>query len=220
MSKKKNQSQHSSDSSTERSPASVGKVDFRDEATEPRADRHPIPMFLVILVAMVMFASDMHLMANRGGFDARIYAPYNSEDELSNDKPIDPVAEKRKAGRKVYENACVACHQASGGGLPGQFPPLAGSDWVQTESANRLIRIVLSGANGPITVNGMAFSNLMPPVGASLTDTNIADVLTYVRSEWGNKAPAVTLEQVKAIRAEIKDRGPWSSDELLKIPLK
>ncbi|MBI1841889.1 MAG: cytochrome c [Verrucomicrobia bacterium] len=220
MSKKKKPSQPASSALSERVGSGLDRIDFLDEHAEPRADGHPIPMFLFILILMVMYASDMHLMANRGAFDARIYAPYSNEDELANDKPVDPVAEKRKQGKKVYESACVACHQSSGSGLPGQFPPLAGSDWVQTDGANRVIRIVLSGAQGPITVSGMAFNNLMPPVGASLSDTNIADVLTYVRSEWGNKAPAVTPEQVKAVRTEIKDRGPWTPEELLKVPLK
>ncbi|MBL9173007.1 MAG: cytochrome c, partial [Verrucomicrobiales bacterium] len=89
------------------------------------------------------------------------------------------------------------------------------------DGAARKIRIVLNGLNGPITVNGVAFNGAMNSFKDSLSDSDIAAVLTYVGSAWGNKAPPVSADEVKAIRAEIASRDQaWTPDELLKIPTK
>lgn len=103
-------------------------------------------------------------------------------------------------GAAVY-NTCVACHQADGSGIPGAFPPLAESEWVNGPVEN-LIRIQLRGLMGPITVKGVAYNSVMPP-NAALSDEEIAAVLTHVRSNFGNKASAVTADQVKALRSEV-----------------
>ena len=96
---------------------------------------------------------------------------------------------------------CTACHQATGLGLPGVFPPLAGSEWVNGPAEN-LIRIQLRGLMGPITVAGNEFNSAMPPNHA-MSDDQIAEVLTYIRSEWGNTGSAVTADMVKALRSEV-----------------
>jgi nitrite reductase (NO-forming) len=117
---------------------------------------------------------------------------------------------------------CFACHQPTGLGLPGMFPPLAGSDWVKAKKADRMIRIVLHGLTGPLNINGAPFTSpapLMPPQGAALSDTQIADVLTFVRAEYGAGSSAVTPDQVKAIRESEKARvAMWTEAELLKTP--
>ena len=101
------------------------------------------------------------------------------------------------------------------------FPPLAGSDWVMAPKPDRIIRNVLHGVTGPITINGKPFTSpapLMPPQGAALNDQQIADVLSYVRASWGNNASAVSADQVKAIRDAEKARtAMWTEAELLKI---
>ena len=84
-----------------------------------------------------------------------------------------------------------------------------------------MIRLVLDGIQGPITVKGQSFNNAMPPWKDLLKDEDIAAALTYVRSNkgWGNSASAVTPDQVKAVRAKMAGRSiPWSPDELLKVP--
>ena len=124
-------------------------------------------------------------------------------------------------GKTTYMAVCFACHQPTGMGLPNMFPPLAGSDWVKAKKADRLIRIVLHGLNGPVQVNGVPFTTpapLMPPQGAALSDQQIADVLTYVRAEFGGGASEVTVDQVKAIRDAEKARvAMWTEAELRKI---
>jgi nitrite reductase (NO-forming) len=102
-------------------------------------------------------------------------------------------------GKQVYMGLCFACHQPDGKGLPGAFPPLAGSDFMQADR-ERAIRIVLKGLTGPVTVNSTTINSAMPPQEAVLTDTQIADALTYVFNAWGNQGDAFSAEQVKAIR--------------------
>ena len=135
--------------------------------------------------------------------------------------PTAPATAGTSAGQQVYMTVCFACHQPTGMGLPNMFPPLAGSDWVTAPKPDRLIRNVLHGVTGPITINGKPFTTpapMMPPQGAALSDQQIADVLTYVRSSWGNNASAVTPDQVKAIRdAENARTAMWTEAELLKI---
>ncbi|MBL9216759.1 MAG: cytochrome c, partial [Opitutaceae bacterium] len=97
------------------------------------------------------------------------------------------------------------------------YPPLVGSEWV-TGSEERLIRIVLHGLNGPITVEGKEYNNVMAPLGGVLKDDQIANVLSYVRATWGNAAPEVQPETVAKVRSETAGRTSfWTAPELLKI---
>lgn len=115
-------------------------------------------------------------------------------------------------GQSRYQT-CAACHQANGRGVPGAFPPLAGSEFV-TGAPEIPARIVLLGVQGPLTVRGQRFSGAMPPWG-SFSDADIAATLTYVRSQWGNSAPAVTAPQVAAVRAALAGRTrPWTGAEV------
>jgi len=102
-------------------------------------------------------------------------------------------------GKQVYMGLCFACHQPDGKGLPMAFPPLAGSDFLLADR-ERAVRIVLKGLTGPVTVNGQTINSAMPPQEAVLTDSQIADVLTYVYNTWGNQGDAFHTDQVKAIR--------------------
>ncbi len=105
-------------------------------------------------------------------------------------------------GEKVFKKYCLTCHQADGGGVPNLNPPLIKTEYVLGDK-ERLINIVLKGFNEKIEIEGEHFSNAMPPLNI-LKDQQIADVLTYVRSNFGNKAPAVTVAEVKAARSKLK----------------
>jgi mono/diheme cytochrome c family protein len=102
-------------------------------------------------------------------------------------------------GSKVYAQYCLSCHQAKGSGVPGLNPPLKNSPYVQGDES-RLINIVLNGRTEGVEINGETFTNPMPPFGATLKDEEIADVLTYIRNSFGNKADAIKVSQVKAER--------------------
>jgi cbb3-type cytochrome c oxidase subunit III len=99
------------------------------------------------------------------------------------------------AGQKIYNANCSACHNANGTGESGVFPPLAGNPMV-TGSPDKVIAAVKDGLTGAATVNGKTYSGTMPAWKGKLSNTDIADVITYIRSSWGNKADAVTETQV------------------------
>lgn len=102
-------------------------------------------------------------------------------------------------GKAIYTKTCVACHQANGAGIPNAFPPLAKSDYLNKDT-NRSIKAVMNGLHGPITVNGKKYNSAMP--SQNLKDDQIADVLTYVYSSWGNNKTKVTPAMVKALRGK------------------
>ncbi len=120
-------------------------------------------------------------------------------------------------GGQLFTLYCSACHGADGkGATGGAFPPLAGSEWIKGD-AKRTINIILHGMEGPIDVAGKTYNLAMPPQGAVLPDEQIAAILTFVRSSWGNAESAVTAGEVKAVRATTADRKtPWTAPELLK----
>ena len=105
-------------------------------------------------------------------------------------------------GKEVYLMNCLACHQADGSGVPNLNPTLVKTKWVLGSKAV-LVHQILKGSQGQIEIDGDTFNNAMPPL-PHLTDQQIADVLTYVRNSFGNKASVVTPAEVKAIRAKNK----------------
>ena len=113
-----------------------------------------------------------------------------------------PVQDQMARGKKVYESYCLACHMADGGGVPRMNPPLTKTVYVLGDK-KRLIGIVLNGMDEPLEIDGETYSNVMAPHNF-LKDQEIADVLTYVRNSFGNKASAITAEEVKTVRAANK----------------
>ena len=124
----------------------------------------------------------------------------------------EPESALFEKGKAVYANTCVACHLPNGVGQDGLAPPLVDSEWV-LGSPERVARIVMHGVAGPIRVNGVDFNMEMPGL-ATLTDEEIAAVVTYVRREWEHGADPVTVETVKRIRDAEGERGMWSAEEL------
>jgi mono/diheme cytochrome c family protein len=197
---------------------------FDQPVAEPKAGNAPVPMWLVALLGLLFYWGQMNLHNNGGGFRANVYSPYASikHVEAANPKPAtDPRFEQ---GRGIYMTYCASCHQNDGQGSAIQAPPLAGSDWVLAEHPNRIIRIVLNGLQGPITVSGKSytFNNVMLPWKDTLNDEQLAAVLTFIRGnkEWGNSASPVTPTQIAPIRKATAGKdGNWSPEELLKIAL-
>jgi mono/diheme cytochrome c family protein len=192
------------------------------EPPEPHAERGFMPVSLIGLLAVVAFLANMYFIyhgldieGKGGAFPKLVYFPYTSYGQLGSGSGPGPE------GKRVYNLTCSPCHQPTGMGTPGMFPPLAGSEWVLAEGHERIIRIVLNGLSGPIEVAGAQFNNVMVPWRDTLKDEEIAAVLTFVRSEWGNKADAVTPEEVAKVRKETEPRGtPWTADELKQVPEK
>jgi nitrite reductase (NO-forming) len=103
------------------------------------------------------------------------------------------LAERIEFGQQIYSRTCFACHQGEGQGIAGAFPPLANSDYLN-EDIDRAINIVLHGKTGEITVNGKKYNSVM--TSQTLTDEEIANVLTYVYNSWGNNKSEVTPSRV------------------------
>ncbi|MGM0931920.1 MAG: copper-containing nitrite reductase [Bacteroidota bacterium] len=121
------------------------------------------------------------------------------EEELAASRPSDnpDLEEKMELGKNIYGRTCVACHQASGQGIPQVFPPLAEADYLN-EDVKRAIDIVLHGKSGEITVNGETYNSVM--TAQNISDQEVANVLTYIYNNWGNNGTEVTEEMVKAQR--------------------
>lgn len=124
---------------------------------------------------------------------SHIRTPDPIEDNLTKDIDL-------TLGGKIYTTFCVACHQTNGKGASGRFPPLNKTDWVVGDKS-RLISLIINGLEGQIEVNGETYNGIMPQ-HSFLSDEEIAGVLTYIRTNFGNNASAVTTEEVKAIRTK------------------
>lgn len=112
-------------------------------------------------------------------------------------------AQNKLNGKKIFETRCLVCHQADGGGVPNMNPPLDGATNVNGKDIGRLVRIIKNGYDERVALDGMYYNNAMT-ANPDLKEDAIADVLTYIRSNWSNKAGPVTVSQVKAALAKNK----------------
>ncbi len=188
--------------------------DFKNDARErenpdPTEKNRPVPKGLLLIVAAMVAFGVSYIVINQG----------NDAPELGDNRTLATLEGKPAGaggaadGAQVYAANCVACHQATGAGLPGVFPPLAASEWVA--AADKVpVNILLHGITGKLTVKDVAYSGQMPAFKEKLNDDEIAAVLSYVRSNFGNSAGKIAADIVKAEREAGKDRkDPWNGDE-------
>jgi mono/diheme cytochrome c family protein len=124
-----------------------------------------------------------------------------------------PQGDEGIDGQALYTQ-CAACHQITGQGIPGAFPPLDGSSYVTSEKTDRLAAIMIYGLSGPIKVKGMTYNGVMTPMGAIFNDEQLAAVASYIRGAWSNKAKPVSQDVFKTARAKWGARGPMTIAEL------
>lgn len=187
------------------------------EREEPFEGREPVPLWMsasfILLIAWggwYLGRYDAHFEASRADMQPVAVAGAPAEAETTEPAEDGPSAER---GAALFSARCAACHQGNGEGMAGLAPTLAGSDWVAGDE-ERLIRVVLHGLTGPIVVSGEPFEGSMPPWGPSMSDAEIADVLTYVRSAWSNDASPIDEAQVQAVRSGSERSAPWTAEEL------
>lgn len=183
------------------------------ENADPDELARPLPWFLTMFLGAMAMWGAFYIYSTPSGEESA----YGDQRTVATLRP--PVKETGAMpaanGKQVYTAKCVACHQASGLGLPGVFPPLAGADWVLGDE-KILINILLHGVNGEMVVNGVTYKGAMPAWN-SLSDAELAGVLTYIRQEWGNKATEISAEAVAAQRAATKARTtPYNGGAELK----
>lgn len=196
-----------------------------EKASSPSIGRMAVPVWILMVGLLLGYRGCIYVDSSSAGmsFSSDIYGPYHSQQEIEQLLPKSGDEDWIRKGKNVYGTYCAACHQTGGGGSPGQFPPLANSDWVIAEGPNRIIRIALYGVAGPITVSGQPFNSQMPPFGSpTMSDDQVAQVVSYIRNskDWGHpEVGIVTAEQVTAIREAEGERPQWKAADLLGIPL-
>ena len=179
------------------------------EKIDPGEGMRPLPWIVTLLLgAMLMWGAFYLVVSPTGGEssfgDQRTLASLDPKSSSSGASQID--------GKQIYIGKCAACHQATGLGLPGVFPPLADSEWVKGDQ-DVLSKILLHGIQGQIEVKGAAYNGVMP-AWHTLSDGEIAAVITYIRSDWGNKESAVAEDVVKKQRDLTKARQePYKNAE-------
>lgn len=182
------------------------------EKLDPGEGMRPLPWVVTLLLgAMLMWGAFYIVVTPTGGLssngDQRTLSLLESNTASSGASQID--------GKQLYIGKCAACHQATGLGLAGVFPPLAASEWV-VESPVTLTHILLHGIQGKMTVKGVSYQGLMPAWN-TLSDAEIAAVASYIRSDWGNNAAPITEDDVKKQRELTKARtAPYKNEEEIK----
>jgi mono/diheme cytochrome c family protein len=196
------------------------------EKQEPRVGLEPLSIWLIAIYAIAIFCGGAYLGRFSGRFDGESLDPLVGEQPLKKASSAGAAGTQQAAeltpaerGKKIFLANCATCHQANGEGVAGQYPPLAGSEYV-IHGTRRPAMIVLKGLEGPLTVKGSHFgSAVMQPWEKTLTDQKIADVLTYIRSDWGNNASPVSAEQIAALRKELAGhQASWHESDLQAVP--
>jgi mono/diheme cytochrome c family protein len=195
------------------------------EKREPRVGLEPLSIWLIAVYGLAIFTGGAYLGRYSGNFsgdglDPMMGPPPARKGAIAGpgggtEAPLSP----HDRGKKIFAANCQTCHQANGEGVPGQYPPLEGSEFTNGGS-RRMGMIVLKGLQGPVKVKGQQFGTaVMQPWDKTLTDQKIADVMTYERSEWGNHATEVTAEQIAALRKELASHPEsYSEHDILAVP--
>ena len=182
------------------------------EHNEPEDGYEPVPVGWILLALALALWGGWYLGTTAGDFEFSAYdgSPAAASGTAVAQAPVavDPMV----LGKRTFNN-CMACHQADGKGITGQFPPLAGSQWV-LGSPQVLARILLHGMQGDVEVLGRHYNGAMPAWGR-FDDTQIAAVLTYIRASWGNSAAAIEPAVIAAERKATAGRTePWTAAQL------
>lgn len=181
------------------------------EQAEPSEKSQPVPkVFLILAAALVLWGAGY--IALSGSFGRADLGDKRTVADLSG--PAAPAPGASANGKQLFTAHCAACHQATGKGLPGVFPPLDGSEWV-TGDERTVANILLHGVTGEITVMGTAFKGAMPAF-AQLSDAELAAVASHIRAEWSNKAGAIKPELFEAERKAGTRTAPFNGGAELK----
>ena len=180
--------------------------------------REPMPVWLYLICGVVLFLAGSSFTGfeifGQGLLDQGPGGP-----TLASGPPPEAPPSAADIGKKLYNGNCANCHQSSGAGAPGSYPPLVNSEYV-LGSKDRLAAIMLSGLSGSVTVCGGSYgSQVMPGWNSNFTDEKLAAIMTYIRSSWGNTANEVKPDEVTAARAKFASHAatPYSQADLMKI---
>lgn len=182
---------------------------FREEPLPPEGGESP-QMWLWMLIFGTLLFSTLYLGLYVGDFSPD---PWLQGSDPTAESTAGPPTPEPVSGEQVYSANCASCHQGNGQGVSGAFPTLVGTQWV--ENKGQIIRILLHGLQGEVAVKGETYNGNMPAWGETLSDEEIAAVITHVRQSWKNDYGEVTSSEVAAVRSATEGRaGAWSADEL------
>jgi mono/diheme cytochrome c family protein len=180
------------------------------ETAEPSERSQPVPLIVAVITLAVVLTGVLYILWSE---------PFGRADlgdrrTLADLKPAAARPGEVADGQQLFNANCVACHQSSGKGLAGVFPPLDASEWVIGDS-RVLVNIVLHGINGEIIVAGQTYKGAMPAFG-HLSDAELAAVLSHVRSSWSNKSAPIEADLVTAQRKVSTRTAPFAGGAELK----
>ena len=181
-----------------------------ESGTEPTAARSHLPMWILVVMLVLLYVGGIYFDRHSGWFDKQVYSPYANAAMLDSYQPKSGAAAALAQGKKSYEQVCGLCHGVDGLGKPGQAPALAGSEWVIAKGHNRLAHIPLAGISGPLSVGGKDWNLAMAPMGAALSDADLAGVLTSASAVRGAirpvKSPRMTSRRFAPVWERVRRR--------------
>lgn len=183
------------------------------EHADPDEGVRPLPWFLVMFLGAMAMWGAFYIYITPSGEESA----YGDQRTVATLRPPEALAgaAAKVDGKQLFGSKCAACHQATGLGVPGVFPPLAGSEWVVGDE-KVLTHILLHGVNEELVVKGTAYKGAMPAWKA-MSDDELAAVMSYIRGEWGNQAAPIKPDTVKAQREATKARTePYKGGQELK----
>jgi mono/diheme cytochrome c family protein len=185
------------------------------------SEKHPptigflqAPLVFVFLFGFLVFFCSIQLAHTTNKF--QLHPPQVAVELSPEEVAALKLERKIESGKKTFISKCSSCHQSNGQGLPNMFPPLAGSEWVNSDPG-LISKIILKGLKGKIVVKGETWGTVptQQMAAVDINDREIANVVTYVRQAWGNSASEVTEQQVSEFRAESSGQTEqWTADEL------
>jgi len=189
-------------------------VELSKNKHEPTKNFLIAPLVFVFVFGCLIFVCSIQLAHSTNSF--QLHPPVEVVELTPEEKESQRLERKFSSGEKIFAARCASCHQANGLGIAGQFPPLAGSEWVSADPGV-ITNIILKGLKGEILVKGEKYgtSAAVNMAAVPISDREIANVSTYVRQAWGNSSDEVSEDFVKQVRADYKNKqDQWTGDEL------
>jgi mono/diheme cytochrome c family protein len=181
------------------------------EQPEPHEGSRPVPKLVLTIIGVLLLWAVYHLYTSFNPMPSSL-----GDNRVAADFALPVSAD----GGQLYTANCVACHQASGAGVPGVFPPLAKSEWVNAKDPAVVVRILLHGIHGPLTVLNTKYNGEMPHFQDKFSDAELAAIVNHIRTSFGNSASETDAQRVAKVREETKGQtGPWKGDEDLRSML-
>jgi len=189
-------------------------VELSKNKHEPTKNFLIAPLVFVFVFGCLIFVCSIQLAHSTNSF--QLHPPVEVVELTPEEKESQRLERKFSSGEKIFAARCASCHQANGLGIAGQFPPLAGSEWVSADPGV-ITNIILKGLKGEILVKGEKYgtSAAVNMAAVPISDREIANVSTYVRQAWGNSSDEVSEDFVKQVRADYSNKqDQWTGHEL------